>query len=62
MCVYMFCRSKHRREGERQLRRLRSNHVKSLRQLSGKASRVASKKHGRNIIQNYTKFDSEVRL
>lgn len=56
------CRSKNRSKGERQLRRLRANHVKCLRQLGGKASKVASKKHGRNIIQSYTNFDSEVRL
>lgn len=55
-------RSKHRSKGERQLRRLRANHVKCLRQLSGKAGKVASKKHGRNIIQSYTNFGSEVRL
>lgn len=61
MCLYVCHRSKHRSEGERKLRRLRANHVKSLRQLSGKADRVTSKKHSQNIIHNYTNFSSEVR-
>jgi hypothetical protein len=52
--------SKHRGEGERKLRRLRANHVKSLRQLSGKAERVTNRQHGRNVIQSYTNYDSEV--
>ena len=60
-CKNVCCRSKHCSEGERKLRRLRANHIKSLRQLSGKAGRVNTKKHGRNIIQSYTNFDSEVR-
>ncbi|CAI8024855.1 Cilia- and flagella-associated protein 91 [Geodia barretti] len=51
--------SKHRSEGERKLRRLRANHVKSLRQLSGKVAKVTSRSRGRNIIQSYTNFDSE---
>jgi hypothetical protein len=52
--------SKHLSEGERNLRRLRANHVKSLRQLSGKVAKVTSRSRGRNIIQSYTNFDSEV--
>ena len=60
VCVCVCLRSKHHSQGERKLRRLRASHVKSLRQLSGKAEKVTNRRHGRNIIQSYTNFDSEV--
>ena len=59
MSLLSLLRSKHRSEGERKVRRLRANHVKSLRQLSGKVAKVTSRSRGRSVIQSYTNFDSE---
>eukprot|EP00731_Ephydatia_muelleri_P012277 Em0006g1171a len=52
--------SKRQAEKEQKIRRIRSEHVKALRQLTAKRAKVEGRKEPRDIVQEYTKFDSQV--
>lgn len=52
--------SKRQREKERQIRRVRSEHVKALRKLTENRQHLEGKRKERNIIKDYTNFDSQV--
>ncbi|XP_019855688.1 PREDICTED: protein MAATS1-like, partial [Amphimedon queenslandica] len=59
-CIINFCRRKKNREKERQIRQVKNEHIKALRRLTEQRKHVEKKHEKRDIITDYTNFDSQV--